>query len=131
MRKENRLSAPNGGLSHAKVQNKFEWLIIGQRKPMTKRVSEFSVFLSPQPLMARWKHNPDPQLIAETLGCSVPTVYKYLKNERNIHFTAADRYAIRLGLHPVLIWGEEWISPSLPSLKPRGRKKKVESPPPT
>ena len=94
---------------------------------MTKRVSEFTVFLSPAPLMKRWKHNPDPRIIAEQLGCSIPTVYQYLNNTRKIHFTAADRYAIRLGLHPFIIWGQEWISPSLPSLKPRGKKAKVES----
>lgn len=94
---------------------------------MTKRVSEFTVFLSPAPLMKRWKANPDPKVIAEELGCSIPTVYQYLNNSRKIHFTAADRYAIRLGLHPFIIWGQEWISPSLPSLKPRGKKGKVES----
>jgi hypothetical protein len=98
-----------------------------RRKPVTKRVSEFTVFLSPEPLMARWKNNPDARIIAEELGCSIPTVYEYLNNKRKIHFTAADRYAIRLGLHPFIIWGDEWISPSLPSLKSRGKKGRLES----
>tara|TARA_R110000868_G_scaffold322921_1_gene583841 strand:- start:176 stop:490 length:315 start_codon:yes stop_codon:yes gene_type:complete len=92
---------------------------------MTQRVSNFTVFLSAAPLMARWKNNPDPRLIAEALGCSVPTVYQYLNNSRRIHFTAADRYAIKLGLHPFIIWGDEWIAPSLPSLKPRGKKARL------
>ena len=34
-----------------------------------------------------------------------------------IHYLQADRYAIRLGLHPFNIWGEEWMAPSLPRLK--------------
>jgi len=73
--------------------------------------------------MERYKHEPDPHKIAEALGCNVSTVKKYLKNIGHIHFSKADQYAIRLGLHPFLIWGEEWVSPSLPSSRKRPQKK--------
>lgn len=28
-----------------------------------------------------------------------------------ISVTAADRIAIRIGLHPILIWGDQWLDP--------------------
>lgn len=94
---------------------------------MSNRVSEFVTFLPPEPLMRRYRNEPDPNKIAEELGCSRATVYKYLNNKRKIHFRDADRYAIRLGLHPFLIWGDEWIAPSLPKLKTPRKKKQIDS----
>ena len=94
---------------------------------MSNRVSEFVTFLPPEPLMRRFRNEPDVKKIAEELGCSPATVYKYLNNKRKIHFRDADRYAIRLGLHPFLIWGDEWIEPSLPNLNHPRKKKPIDS----
>lgn len=84
---------------------------------MSKRTSQFVTYLSAQPLMDRFKNDPNPERIAQTLGCNSNTVRCYLSGKYTIHYLQADRYAIRLGLHPFNIWGEEWISPSLPRLR--------------
>lgn len=84
---------------------------------MSKRVSEFATYLSAQPLMDRFRYDLNPDKIAEILGCNSNTVRCYLTGKYTIHYLKADRYAIRLGLHPFNIWGEEWMAPSLPRLK--------------
>ena len=50
--------------------------------------------------------------VAEILGIGRSTVYKWI--ERQIRFNAyeADRYAIKLGLHPCEIW-DDWFTMSL------------------
>ena len=96
---------------------------ITAKRKMTRRVSEFKVFLSAKPLMDLWKNNKDLNIIAKELGINVLTARKYMNDEVTIHYERADQYAIKLGLHPFNIWGDEWIEPSLPSLK-RGTIKK-------
>ena len=47
--------------------------------------------------------------IAEKLDLDIHTVSNYRNNKVAIRFMVADRLAIRLGLHPVSIWGKEWV----------------------
>lgn len=90
---------------------------LGIGNPMSKRTSQFAVYLSAKPLMDRFQNDPNPEAIARALGCNSNTVRCYLSGQYAIHYVQADKYAIRLGLHPFNIWGEEWIAPSLPRLK--------------
>lgn len=45
-------------------------------------------------------------IIAHEMGIS-RRQYQRLKNKEKIRWDTADRHAVRLGLHPVLIW-EDW-----------------------
>jgi hypothetical protein len=47
--------------------------------------------------------------VAEALGCNRAMVNKW-RNDKAYMISCwrADRMAIRIGLHPALIWGEQW-----------------------
>ena len=46
--------------------------------------------------------------IAELCGVSVGTVARWVGGSRRLSHRTADEVAIRLGLHPCLIWGDDW-----------------------
>ena len=52
------------------------------------------------------KHNTNHDRLASALGVSKHT-YRKLRYKTHINWVTADRYAIRLGLHPALIW-HDW-----------------------
>lgn len=60
-------------------------------------------------------------IIAESLGCSRKLISTFRRNS-NINWYDADRYACRLGLHPMFIWGAAWIEEQPPSTRPRKRQ---------
>jgi hypothetical protein len=64
--------------------------------------------LNPAPLLEFVKHSNEVQ-IAERLNISRNGLWGYRKGRR-IHYLLADRYAIRLGVHPMIIWGDEWLT---------------------
>jgi len=47
--------------------------------------------------------------VAEALGCNRAMVNKW-RNDKSYMISCwrADRMAIRIGLHPALVWGEQW-----------------------
>lgn len=49
---------------------------------------------------------------AERLGVNVGTLVKWRASEGNatIHYSRADKIAIRLGVHPSQMWGRDWWS---------------------
>jgi hypothetical protein len=51
----------------------------------------------------------DDVAIAAALGCNRAMVNKW-RNGKSVLISPyrADRYAIRIGLHPSLVWGAEW-----------------------
>lgn len=65
------------------------------------------IFLSPEPLMALLNDKSASEA-AETLGCNRTTILRYRDKQYRIHFAKADQYAISLGMHPQMIWGDEW-----------------------
>jgi len=65
------------------------------------------IFLSPEPLMTLLTDKSASEA-AETLGCNRTTILRYREKKYRIHFVKADQYAIALGMHPQLIWGDEW-----------------------
>ena len=46
--------------------------------------------------------------IADILGTSRHTVYKWLHNRLEISEWAADKYAVKLGMHPSEVW-PDWF----------------------
>jgi hypothetical protein len=48
-------------------------------------------------------------VVAELFGVSTRTLLRWKKN--GLLFPAADRAAVRLGLHPSLVWPEWWSVP--------------------
>jgi DNA-binding transcriptional regulator YhcF (GntR family) len=54
--------------------------------------------------------------LAAELGLSGTTVRQAAK--RGLSDRQADEWAIRLGLHPLLVWGWAWIDPSANALRP-------------
>jgi lambda repressor-like predicted transcriptional regulator len=47
--------------------------------------------------------------LSETCGVSHDTVYHWIRNG-GVPEPQADRIAIRLGVHPSAIWGDEWFA---------------------
>ena len=60
------------------------------------------------PLMEYLKGTPK-NVIAMQLGVKEGTVSGWLKPGRMIGVYTADRYAIKLGSHPMIIWGDAWF----------------------
>lgn len=77
--------------------------------------------LSPQPLMRFFDKNETNAEIAEILQLNRTTVSNYRNNKVLIRFEFADELACRLGLHPLNIWGDDWLKIAEP--KPRTTKK--------
>lgn len=65
-------------------------------------------YLPSAPLLAVFNSDATSELIAERLGVARATVTAW-KQGRRIKWRDADNHAIRLGLHPVSIWGDEWF----------------------
>lgn len=65
-------------------------------------------YVPSEPLLelARGRGYTDGQL-AELVGASIRTVQRW-KNNSKIRVDLADRAALALGLHPVLLWGSLW-----------------------
>ena len=53
------------------------------------------------------------KLIAMRVGVSKEAIRRWAEKDE-IHYLKADRAACRLGLHPMTVWGDDWlrISPS-------------------
>lgn len=45
--------------------------------------------------------------MARRLDRDTQTIY-YYRQGRDLNVWAADRYACRIGLHPALVWGNDW-----------------------
>jgi hypothetical protein len=51
---------------------------------------------------------PNTTILADMIGTSRGTVSKWLRTGVCFTIYEADRYAIKVGLHPALVWGERW-----------------------
>jgi len=60
-------------------------------------------------LVKKFDPNTSVITIAQALETKRSTVYKWFQNDTMITQWAADRYAVRLGLHPSAIW-DDWFS---------------------
>ena len=60
-------------------------------------------------ILEHFDEEADDVVIAAALGCNRAQVNKW-RNGKNVLISVyrADRYAIRIGLHPSLIWGPIW-----------------------
>lgn len=47
-------------------------------------------------------------IFADMIGVSTRNVSRWRKDEAGIPWPSADVAAIKLGLHPALVWGDEW-----------------------
>ncbi len=55
-------------------------------------------------LIELWPHNTNAGIIAEVLGVSRTTVSGWRNKGRGLTIWQADKYAIKLGMHPQQIW---------------------------
>lgn len=80
------------------------------RKKLARPAVRFDVAA----LLALWDDETPDQVIAEALGVGRKTVLNWRKGRyATVDPYAADRYAIRIGTHPGLVWGEEWWTAAL------------------
>ena len=65
--------------------------------------------LSTAPIL-RAVHDLPVREAAAQLGVNVGTLVKWRNSEgaSTIHYARADRIAIRLGVHPSVMWGKDW-----------------------
>jgi len=47
-------------------------------------------------------------MFADMIGVSARNVSRWRKGDKGIPWPSADEAAIKLGLHPSLVWGEDW-----------------------
>ena len=73
---------------------------------------KFVKTLPTAPLMEYLKGKPK-SVIAMQLGVKESTVSGWLKPGKTIGVYTADRYAIKLGSHPMIIWGDAWFARQL------------------
>jgi hypothetical protein len=81
---------------------------------MSEQDLQLKEFLSSEPLVRKVAHLRFDDAVG-ILKVSDKT-YRKLRQSTPIHYLKADLYAIRLGLHPYEIWGEEWLEVAQPSL---------------
>ena len=75
-------------------------------------------YLSSAPLLAMFPKDAPCELIADRLGVARMTVSAW-RQGRRIQWKQADKHAVRLGLHPLSVWGDEWFLGAI-----KGPKKK-------
>jgi hypothetical protein len=61
-------------------------------------------------LINRYDPNMDDETLAEVFGVVRSTVCSWRNDGRNLSPYDADKYAIRIGLHPCLVW-DDWGEP--------------------
>jgi hypothetical protein len=71
-----------------------------------------------RPLIDLFDADAPAAVIADMLGCNRKLITAFRRNS-NINWLDADRYACRLGLHPMVIWGVAWIEEQPPSTRPQ------------
>lgn len=79
-----------------------------------------TAFLPIGPLLEQFP-NLRPGDIANLVGMQVGHLWRNI-HAGQIRWDKADRIAIRLGLHPVLIWGDEWLLPASPEVVERSNR---------
>ena len=62
----------------------------------------------PRTLLATFSPDTEVSTIAEALGCDRLQVYRWLSGTSRWDCWQADRHAIRIGLHPATVWGQQW-----------------------
>jgi plasmid maintenance system antidote protein VapI len=60
-------------------------------------------------LVDMFSHDTETRQIASILGTSRHTIYKWVSNEVHISEWAADKHAVKLGLHPSAVWSN-WFN---------------------
>lgn len=66
-------------------------------------------FLPAENLMKCFSADMNDATIALALGTSRHRVHDFHKPNFHLTWLEADRYAIRIGLHPFFVWGDLWI----------------------
>lgn len=49
-------------------------------------------------------------MFAQMIGCSTRSLIRWRKAGGQIPWQAADVAAVNLGLHPLLVWNDEWLA---------------------
>lgn len=73
-----------------------------------KPIPPFLTMLPAANLIERFPTEMTDLAIAEILGCGRSKVRQMRQPHNTIRWFDADRYAIRLGVHPIEIWGWLW-----------------------
>lgn len=76
-----------------------------KRKPRKRLRSYFPS----RPLIDLFDEDTPAETIAQALGVTRASIYHFKKTTHRINWATADKIAIRLGLHPMSIWGYDWI----------------------
>ena len=92
------------------------------RKPRRK-IAERHIFPATK-LLDHFGPTTTQRTIAATLGLSYNVVNRWRLDDIHLNTWQADRYAIRIGQHPAMIW-ENWFD--LPEYTPEARKQILET----
>ena len=63
----------------------------------------------PAPVLDDYPGRTDREL-AGLLDVSVPTIRSWRTGRRQLKATQADTLAIRVGLHPAILWPDQWLT---------------------
>ena len=89
----------------------FAHIVNGKNKRLkmtkTRKKRQIKFFVA-KDLLALFAPETEVTTMAESLDTCRYTLYKWMQNDVKINEWAADRYAIRLGLHPSEIW-TDWF----------------------
>jgi hypothetical protein len=60
--------------------------------------------------LVMYLQTPNASTVADLIGSSRVTVTKWLRDGTCFNVYQADEYACRAGVHPTMIWGEDWYA---------------------
>jgi hypothetical protein len=82
-----------------------------------RKYHPYRKFFPAADLLACFTSDMNDRTIAEAIGTSRKRVHDFHKPNYHITWLEADRYAIRMGLHPLYIWGDLWLEEVSPLKK--------------
>lgn len=86
----------------------------------TKRRVRTAATFDARKLLERFDPDTPATIIAARLGTNRGNVHRWLRGDSvNLSPYAADRYAVRIGLHPCAVWGEAWWEAALAPCRER------------
>ncbi|CAB4144156.1 hypothetical protein UFOVP1296_71 [uncultured Caudovirales phage] len=74
-----------------------------------RKYEPYRKYLPVADLMRYFTPDMNDAIIAHALGTSRNRVRDFRKPNFHLTWLEADRYAIRIGLHPFFVWGDLWI----------------------
>lgn len=106
-----------------------EWRTFTNRQKHRAIKPLFTYWLPAAPLLRMFGPDADYTTVCQALDVSRSCYTRWRRPGARISFVDADKYACKLGVHPMYIWGLTWIEEQDPLINIREQNKaKVTSP---